>query len=248
MFRANFLVRLATHVIWLSLMLSFLKVIFLHTRRVGDWDEARFVAFVGTYLTLNAAVNCLFMNGCIRFSELVRTGNLDFELVKPVDEQFLLTCNRVDWALFPQVILGLAIAGYAGHLSETPLSVPRMAVYFLLLIAGVASLYSLLVILTAFSVWTVRYTELYELWFYLLQVGNYPDDIYRGHLAGASLRFVLTYMLPILLAVNVPARYAATLLDAWRPAASLVAAAIISLAVSRAFFKFGLRSYQGASS
>jgi ABC-2 type transport system permease protein len=94
MFRANFLVRLATHVIWLSLMLAFLKVIFLHTRRVGDWDEARLLAFVGTYLTLNAAVNCLFMNGCIRFSELVRTGNRDFELVKPVDEQFLLTCNR----------------------------------------------------------------------------------------------------------------------------------------------------------
>jgi ABC-2 type transport system permease protein len=247
MFRANFLVRLATHVIWLSLMLAFFQVIFRHTRRIGDWDEHHLLAFVGTYLALNAAVNCLFMSGCIRFSELVRSGNLDFELVKPVDEQFLLTCNRVDWALFPQVILGLAIAGYAGQLSETP-SLPSMAVYFLLLTAGVAILYSLLVILTAFSVWTVRYTELYELWFYLLQFGNYPDDIYRGHFAGASLRFVLTYVLPILLAVNVPARYAATLLDDWRPAASLMAAAIISLAVSRAFFRFALRCYQGASS
>ena len=99
MFRANFLVRLITHVIWLGLMLVFLKVIFLHTRRIGDWDEHRLFFFMGTYVTLNATVNCLFMTGCGRLSELIRTGNLDFELLKPIDEQFLLTFQRIDWAL-----------------------------------------------------------------------------------------------------------------------------------------------------
>lgn len=120
--------------------------------------------------------------------------------------------------------------------------------YFTLLACGVAILYSLVVVLAAPSVWTVRHEELYELWFYLLQFGNYPDEVYRGHIVGTGVRIVLTYALPILLAVNVPARYGATLLDDWRPVASLVAAAIASLAASRAFFKFALRSYQGAGS
>ena len=53
------------------------------------------------------------------------------------------------------------------------------------------------------------------------------------------------YRITILLAVNVPARYGAMLLDDWRQVASRVAAA---LAASRAFFKFALRSYQSASS
>ena len=89
--RANFLVRCVTHLIWLGVMLVFVKVILLHTRRIGDWDQFGLLFFMGTYLTLNATVNCLFTSGCSRFSELIRSGNLDFELLKPVDEQFLLT-------------------------------------------------------------------------------------------------------------------------------------------------------------
>jgi viologen exporter family transport system permease protein len=102
--------------------------------------------------------------------------------------------------------------------------------------------------LAAISVWTVRHEELYELWFYLLAFANYPDDIYRGNHFGSGVRLALTYALPILLAVNVPARYGAMLLDDWRPIAYLGGAAIVALAASRRFFKFALRSYQSAGS
>jgi len=248
MFRANSLVRLATHILWLGLMLAFLNVIFLHTHHIGDWDEPRLMFFVGTYLTLNATVNWFFMTGCGRLSELVRTGNLDFELLKPVDEQFLLTCPRIDWALFPQILLGLTIAAMASAEARIALDAERILVYVSLLACGVAILYSLLVILAALSVWTVRHEELYELWFYLLQFGNYPDDVYRGHHFGTGVRVVLSYVLPILVAVNVPARYGAMLLDRWQPIVGLVVAAVVSLIASRVFFQVALRSYQGASS
>jgi len=248
MFRTNFVVRLITHVIWLSLMLVFLKVIFLHTRRIGDWDEYRLLFFAGTYLTLNATVNCFFMTGCHRISELVRSGNLDFELLTPVDEQFLLTCQRIDWALFPQILLGLAIAAVASVEAGIAFSLGRAITYFALLTCGVAILYSVLVMLSALSIWTVRHSELYELWFYFLQFGNYPEDVYRGSVFGAGIRVALTYVLPILLAVNVPARYGVLLLDSWRPAAGLGIAAVLTFALSRWFFRFALRRYQSASS
>ncbi len=124
----------------------------------------------------------------------------------------------------------------------------RAVSYFTLLACGVAILYSLLVILAALSVWTVRNQEMYELCFYILQFGNYPDEIYRKSMTGRCVGYVLTYVFPILLAVNVPARYGAMLLDRWQPVAYLGAVAIVALAASRAFFKFALRSYQGASS
>lgn len=38
-FHQNFLLRCAVHSIWLSLMLVFLNVICLHTRRIGNWDR-----------------------------------------------------------------------------------------------------------------------------------------------------------------------------------------------------------------
>jgi ABC-2 type transport system permease protein len=215
-----------------------------HTRRIGDWDESRLLFFVGTYLTLIATVNCFFMTGCHRISELVRTGNLDFDLLRPVDEQFLVTCQRIDWALFPQILLGLTISGVASVNSGMAFSFGRQLAYFVLLGCGVAILYSLLVVLSALSIWTVRHSELYELWFYLLQFGNYPEEVYRGSILGSGVRTLLTYVLPILLAVNVPARYGAMLLHNWQPIVCLVSAAILALAASRAFFKRALRSYE----
>src|SRR5262245_57851447 len=192
MFRGNFLIRLVTHVIWLVMMLMFLKVVFLHTARIGDWDEPRLLFFMSTYITLNAIINCLFMSGCGRFSELVCSGSLDFELLKPVDEQFLLTCNRIDWALVPQVVLGIMLAEMASIEGDFAWTRPHVAGYFVLVVAAVTILYSLLVALSSFSFWAVRSQELYELWFYLLQFGNYPDEIYARTVVGKGIRVALT--------------------------------------------------------
>jgi len=188
------------------------------------------------------------MTGCGRLSELVRSGNLDFELLKPVDEQFLLTCQRIDWALFPQILLGLTITAVASVEAGISLRAERILAYFALLICGVAVLYSLLVMLSAVSVWTVRHEELYELWFYLLQFGNYPEEVYRGSVMGAGVRVLLTYFLPILLAVNVSARYGAMLLDRWQPLVFMVIAAVFWFLASRSLLKVALRSYLSASS
>ena len=32
------------------------------------------------------------------FSELIRTGGLDFALLKPIDTQFLISFRKVDWS------------------------------------------------------------------------------------------------------------------------------------------------------
>src|SRR5262249_28071798 len=80
MFRANFVTRCCMHVIWLALMLAFFELIFMHTRSIGDWGKYQYMLLLGTNLTLNALVNCLFIGGCSQFAEDVRTGSLDFAL------------------------------------------------------------------------------------------------------------------------------------------------------------------------
>ena len=152
------------------------------------------------------------------------------------------------WALLPQILLGLTISAVASVEAGNAVTVWKVLCYFMLLACGVAILYSLLVVLTATSVWTVRHSELYELWFYMLQFGNYPEEVYRGSFVGAGVRIILTYALPILLAVNVPAQYGAMLLTRWEPVAGLGVATVLALLVSRWFFRIALRSYSSASS
>jgi ABC-2 type transport system permease protein len=102
--------------------------------------------------------------------------------------------------------------------------------------------------MAASSVWMVRNSGLYEVWFYITQFARYPADIYRGNMLGLVISFVLMFVMPVLLAISVQARVGAKLTtDGWL-IAYLVASAVVSLTASRWFFRFALRAYRSASS
>ena len=96
-FRSNFLVKVSVEVLWLGILLAFYKVVFAKTNVVAGWSEAEYLFFVGCFFAINGVIECLFLDNCNELAELVRTGDLDFLLLKPIDEQFLVSCRRIDW-------------------------------------------------------------------------------------------------------------------------------------------------------
>lgn len=247
-FRVNFLARCAMEFLWLGLIIMFFHLIYLRTERIGDWDKYQYLFFMGTGFILSALVDSLFLENCTNLSELIRTGDLDFALLKPIDEQFLLSCQRIDWSTVPNLLLGVGLLLYSCFHTGVALTPLRALNYAALVMCGLAIMYSLMLIMAASSVWIIRNRGLYEMWFYVTQFARYPADIYRGGWLGIALRFGLTFVLPVLLAVNVPAQYGAGKLEHSGLVAYLAAAALVSLAGSRSFFRFALRSYRSASS
>ena len=72
-------------------------------------------------------------------------------------------------------------------------------------VCGVAIYYSLMIALAATSVWLGRNQTLFDFWFYLTNFSRYPMEIYHGPW-GTPLRRLFTFCIPVLVAVNVPAR------------------------------------------
>ena len=68
-----------------------------------------------------------------------------------------------------------------------------------------AILYSLMIALAATSVWLGRNQSLYDFWFYITNFSRYPMEIYDGPV-GTPLRWSFTFVVPVLVVVNVPAR------------------------------------------
>src|SRR5271165_2653588 len=81
-FRGNFLVKVSVEVLWLAIMVAFYKTVFARTSHVADWSESEYFFFVGCYFAINGLTECLFMDNFNEFAELVRTGDLDFLLLK----------------------------------------------------------------------------------------------------------------------------------------------------------------------
>ncbi len=77
--------------------------------RQTGWGESEFFIFLGTIWIINSLIQTFFMANATEFSEMIRTGNLDFALLKPIDTQFLISFPRVNWAQLANAFLGLAV-------------------------------------------------------------------------------------------------------------------------------------------
>ncbi|MBY0228095.1 MAG: ABC-2 family transporter protein [Gemmataceae bacterium] len=245
-FRANFIVKLLVEALWLGILLVFYDLLFTATDSIASWDRNQYLFFVGCHYALGGVIEAFFLENCTGFPELVRSGELDQYLLKPIDEQFLVTCRSVDWSTLPNILQGVLVMLYALWMLDWPASLGQVLAFLALFACGVAMAYSLLLMLCSTSVWMVRNQSMLEMWWLFTTLMRYPRDIYTGYWA-SPVGFAFTYVLPVLLVVYVPAT---TMVKGFEPGfiALAVAAAVLLLWASRAFFRMALRSYRSASS
>jgi ABC-2 type transport system permease protein len=254
-FRANFLLETISSLSWVLMNLGFYLLVFQYAPSIGagtGWEKYPFFAFLATGLLINSLVQALFMTNAEELSEMVRTGALDFVLLKPMDTQFLVSCVRVDWSAAGNFIVGIVLLGYSLWQLQWLPGPLECLLYPLFILCGVAIYYSLMMALAAASVWLGRNFSLLDFWFYITNFARYPLEIYRGHY-GVALGWAFTFVIPVLLAVNVPARL---LVGPLRPQSSAdwwlvlftLLATIACLAAARWVFQRALTSYRSASS
>lgn len=252
-FRGNFLINLVTRAFWFTAQIALFKIIYDNVDFINDWSEPQYFAFMATGMLINAIIEAFFMPNCANFSELIRTGNLDFALLKPIDTQFLISCEKMELAMINQIMLACSLLGYALYQIGEPISFFQIVTYLTFLLVGVAFFYSLMITLASASVWMGRNQGLYDFWFYITVFARYPRSIYDGVdpdqlEAGEVLQSAFTFVIPILLVVTVPAEVIAKSLGNWRFPMIALGTSLAGLIVSRWFFNTALRSYRSASS
>lgn len=260
-FRANFIFQCLTSVSWTLMNVGFYLIIFQFTDSIGEdtgWHKHEFFLFLATTWFINSIVQTFFMPNAEEFSELIRTGGLDFALLKPIDTQFLISFRRIDWSSLSNFAAGLVIAAISTYQIINRPEDPRyfsalsVLLYVFYIGCGVVIMYSLMICLSATSIWLGRNQTLYNFWFYITNFSRYPMEIYqRGW--GWILWGMFTFAVPVLVVVNVPARILAKPLDpraSWELPLALFAivATVASVLVSRWVFNRALSSYRSASS
>jgi len=263
-FRSNFIIQCISSVAWTMMNLGFYLLIFgqNNVNEIGlnsGWGKYEFFVFLSTTMFINSLVQAFFMPNVQEFSELIRRGGLDFALLKPIDTQFLVSLHKIDWSSLANFAAGVVLLAISlwklTTRPEHPLHIPPVVwlLYPAYMLCGVAIFYSLMISLAATSIWLGRNQTLYNFWFYITNFSRYPMEIYRGWPWGDLLGFAFTFLIPVLVVVNVPARLLAQPLYPeanydWSLPAFAILATLGSLIASRWVFKKALLSYRSASS
>jgi ABC-2 type transport system permease protein len=245
-FRGNFLVKFSVETLWLGILLAFYGTVFARTKSIAGWSEPKYMFFVGCFFALSGLIETLFLENCNEFAELVRTGDLDFLLLRPIDEQFIITLRKIDWSTAPNVIMGAGVMAFSLVRMDWQFDLVRVIVFLVTFACGTLIAYSFMLALTSLSVWMVRNQSVMEMWWLFSSLARYPKEIFQSTWA-QPLGLLFTFVLPILLVINVPADAMVRTLEPKMIGFTLVAT-VASFWASRRFFQHALRSYRSASS
>jgi ABC-2 type transport system permease protein len=132
---------------------------------------------------------------------------------------------------------------FALHEMHYTPSAIQIAGFAVLCCVGIMIHYCLMFLLASISFWTVRAQGIVWGYYNLFNIARMPDDAFRG-----TFRIVFTFVLPMLLVSNVPARVLADKLDSPRLVFLLLGMCAACLVVSELGWRRSLRRYTSASS
>ena len=242
-FKSNFLLWIVVELLWFGLHISFIAVIYMHTDRIGDWSKWQVVLLIGAAHFIQQIFQALFLSNCVQISDHVRTGKLDFMLLLPVNTRFLVSLRVVDLGGFVNAGSAVVLVLYALRQLHYVPSLGQVAGFLGLVIIGVLVHYSLMFALAAVSFWTVRAQGIIWGYWSLFNIARLPDSAFRGLFKG-----FFTFVLPMLLVVNVPAKVLLNKLTSPFDILLLLVLACAVAVMSEFFWRFSLRRYASASS
>jgi ABC-2 type transport system permease protein len=240
-YRSNFWFQIVESLLVVATSILSLGVVFYQTDELAGWRPYELVALLGVYFLVRGLLSLVVSPSFEKLLADVRSGGLDFVLVKPVDAQLLVSIQEVRIWKGIDALLGVALIAFALTRLQVPLGPLELAGFALALAAGATIVYSVWLVLVTLSFWLIRVENILVIFWNLFWCARWPVRIYPGW-----LRWLLTLVVPVGFAVTVPAEALAGRIHAtdlvWGTAIALA-----SLVLSRLFWLRGLRHYAGAS-
>ena len=242
-FKVNFLMWIVVELLWFGLQLAFITVIYQHTERIADWSKWEVILLMGAAHFVQQVFQAFFLVNCTQLSEHVRTGKMDFMLLLPVNTRFLLSLRQVDLGAYVNAATAVAVMVYALQQMQRVPSLVELIGFLLLCVVGILIHYSLMFLLASVSFWTVRAGGIVYAYYGLFNIARLPDSAFRG-----LFRATFTFVLPVLLVANVPARVLAQKISDPKQIMLLLAMVVICFVGSEFGWRFSLKRYKSASS
>jgi ABC-2 type transport system permease protein len=212
------------------------------TRTVPGWSFPEMLVITGWFTLLKGVIDGAVNPSLLAVVGHIRTGSLDYVLLKPADSQFLVSSGGFDPFRFFDVVAGLAVCGWGFVLLGRWPQPGHLLVALLLLVTACWVLYSTWILVVSAAFYVVRLDNLAYLFTSVFEFGRWPITIFKG-----AVRMVFTFVIPLALMTTFPAL---ALLGKLRPTTGVLAVvgAAAFAFVARFVWLRALGHYTSASS
>ncbi len=238
-FRVNFVLLIIMDLFFYASSLYATSFIFDQVDHIGSWNRSQFLFFVSFMLAVDQLHMTFIAEAFWGFSFDLRTGKLDFFLLKPIGALFTVFFQSIRPSTLCNLPVPWILMIHYGR--EAGLGVGDWAALPFLVIFSLALMVALEIVIAMAMFWTVESWGVNFLRMQVQQVARWPEFVYT-----TWVKRLFTFVFPILLIGSAPVRF---LLDGevW-PLIGLLAALPLTCLVIRWLWGKGLKSYESASS
>lgn len=241
-FSGNFIISVLIHLFFILANLAFFSLIWFRVGGFGGLNPFQMLFFMGTFHVADSVYMVFAFFGIMEVPELVRKGDMDYLLTKPVPSQFLVTFRAFNWYSFTDFILGAAMIVFAIIKLQIPLSWYNLLFFGVMILNGAAISYALSCLVITLSFITIAVDAVWAVFFELGELERYPMGIYPP-----PWKMIFSVTLPTILVANFPAYFGLGKLTPLKLVWFFIASTALIFASHR-FWQYGLKRYQSASS
>jgi ABC-2 type transport system permease protein len=242
-YKMNFVFEIFIDAIYYGSLFFFFKIIFQFVDALGDFNQDAVIIFLIT-MYIADSLYVFFLGGNVfEVNDKVKSGDLDFILLKPVNSQFFISCRYVNtYALVSICILSFLLLKLTYVYHDYQFLLINYIFYDISLILGMFIFYSFEFMIACLVFWFRNFSHAGWLAGELIKYSRRPDSIFKKW-----FRKALFSIFPMALICSVPSR-----ILLFGPNLKLIIlqffVAILFLALTVIVWKRGLYRYESASS
>ena len=241
-YRANMVVKILVDIIWYAAQFSIFEVLYSHTDSIGGWTHEQTRVFMGVLFVVDAIYMVLFHENLDHIAWMVKRGELDLLLTKPISSQFMISCKKVNVTYVANIVLTTVFLLWAISGLSTPIGWTQVLFFLLSIIFSLSVIYAFRMSFAVLSIIFQNAEYITFLWYQLYRFGTRPDGMYP-----TLLRYALMSFVPVAFIASVPSRFLIEGVQ-WDLFFGGIALSVTLLFLTSKFWNYALKKYSSASS
>ena len=219
-----------------------IEIYYEFNNEIGGWSKYGFYILFGSFNSMVVLYNFLFEIGHDEFAIKLKYGELDYDMIRPIDSMLLTSCSRFDYPSLLNLVIPIIFIHNGSSIEKISWGLFNSSIFVLFIFLGVFIIYLLNQILMTAAFWLTDFSNAFQLIGAITNLGSKPFKIYPWY-----MQLIFGFCIPIILAGNLPADLLLGNLTIQKVMFTILGCMTLFI-MTRIFWNLGLKKYSSASS
>lgn len=239
--KVNFFIGVICFILSQASGILFLTMVFNQIPNLNGWSFYE-ILFIYGFAQLPRGLDHLYSDYIWIFaSHIVRKGEFDRYLLRPLNPLFQVFAERFQLDAFGELIIGIAIVCYSFVNLDIKVTLLSVVAFLIVIVAGAIIYTSIKLLCASFAFWVKNSFGILNIVYMFSDFTKYPTSIY-----GKGIQLVLNVIIPFAFTAFIPASYFLNRGTLSYCVGLTCVVAIIFGIISYSVWKLGMRVYESA--